>query len=76
MNVTGAKMTEQQRDRSPSSKPSFNQLYDDLASAWASHQKLRSVHAHIAELALSSENLDMKRAAMWDWWKENRLEVR
>lgn len=69
-------MSKTHGDQSDTRIVRFNTLYDNLASAWESHQQLRSTHPHIAELALSSTHLDAARAEMWSWWKQNRLEAR
>jgi len=65
------------RQNNPSlSVESFDSLYGNLASAWESHQKMRSGFADIADLALSSARLDMARTEMWAWWKQHRIEGR
>lgn len=52
----------------------FDALYDNLATAWVSHEELRRAHTPLPQLAASSEELDRARTAMWSWWKMNRIE--
>lgn len=66
-------MSEYKTNPSETDREQFDVLYADLAGAWESHQELRKIHPPIAELALSSLVLDEARAAMWSWWKANRI---
>lgn len=53
----------------------FNTLYDELAGAWEHHQEMRMAPATpIFTLGESSIRLHAARDAMWQWWKENKLE--
>jgi hypothetical protein len=61
-------------DRADTAIENFDGLYQDLARAWESHQELRRAHPPIADLALSSAELEVARASMWAWWKTNRIE--
>lgn len=45
----------------------FDALYDQLASSWDTHQRLRGAHAPLPTLADSSSRLYQARLAMWDW---------
>lgn len=68
-------MSISQSHRSPAID-SFGGLYENLAAAWESHQRLRSQLPEIAELAVSSARLDEARADMWAWSKQNRIDGR
>lgn len=45
----------------------FTTLYQELATAWESHQTLKMSKAPIPALAESSSRLDAVRQAMLDW---------
>ncbi len=64
-----------QIDQSEPGTRVFNMLYDDLAWAWSQHQDLRvATTTPISTLGQSSIRLEAARDAMWQWWKENKLE--
>ena len=60
------------RQSTPRTDEKFQGLYQELASAWDSHEALRSQHSPIVALAESSQRLSDARAAMWDWWHLHR----
>ncbi|HZD23092.1 MAG TPA: hypothetical protein VE569_06775 [Acidimicrobiia bacterium] len=45
----------------------YDRLFQQLASAWETHQRLRMAGASVADLAESSKRLYNARMAMWDW---------
>jgi hypothetical protein len=45
----------------------FDTLYNQLADAWETHERLRRSHASLTMLADSSARLYQARMAMWDW---------
>jgi hypothetical protein len=61
-----------QRTSTPQADEKFRDLYQELASAWDSHEELRSQNSPIVALAESSQRLYEARGAMWDWWHHHR----
>lgn len=53
------------------SRNEFDSLYDQLATAWDSHQNLKLSNAPVAALADSSARLFRAQMAMWDWHNNN-----
>lgn len=51
----------------------FDSLYEDLATNWESHQRIKFIQGTpIVELAISSQHLAQARDAMWTWWSQNK----
>jgi hypothetical protein len=57
----------------PQATSTFNEVYNRLANAWSDHQDLRRGGAPLPELSLSAALVDDARAAMWEWWQDNRI---
>jgi hypothetical protein len=53
----------------------FETLYQQLASAWDAHQRLRTAHSAVNSLAQSWTSLHQARLAMSDWHANQRLSV-
>lgn len=63
-----------QRTSTPRIDEKFQDLYQELAAAWDSHEVLRSQDSPIVALAESSQRLSEARGAMWDWWHQYRTD--
>jgi hypothetical protein len=54
----------------------FDDLYNQLAHAWETHQSVRRSQASLPDLAESAMRLHRAQAAMRDWWAGSTLERR
>ena len=61
-----------QSQNTPRADERFHELYQELATAWDSHQDLRSQDVPIAMLSQSAFRLYDARGAMWGWWQSSR----